>query len=141
MHGRFRRDGSRARRRLPSAEQPEFVTLILCGRADVSNTGQPENRRDRSGGSSVLLSRKLSRKKWLALTLLTIGAAVSQLTSTSDHLFEGALFGYASALVCVFLSATMGVFTEAFMKGNKASIHFQNVQFDMFLGSWRIYVL
>ena len=67
----------------------------------------------------VLLSRKLSRGKWLALTLLTIGAAVSQLTSTSDHLFEGALFGYASALVCVFLSATMGVFTEAFMKGNK----------------------
>ena len=36
----------------------------------------------------MLLSRKLSRGKWLALTLLTI-AAVSQLTSTSDHLFEG----------------------------------------------------
>ena len=80
----------------------------------------------------VLLSRKLSRGKWLALTLLTIGAAVSQLTSTSDHLFEGALFGYASALICVFLSATMGVFTEAFMKGNKASIHFQNVQLYVF---------
>ena len=80
----------------------------------------------------VLLSRKLSRGKWLALTLLTIGAAVSQLTSTSDHLFEGAFFGYASALVCVFLSATMGVFTEAFMKGNKASIHFQNVQLYVF---------
>lgn len=80
----------------------------------------------------VLLKRKLSRGKWLALTLLTFGAAVSQLNGSSEHLFEGALFGYMSALVCVFLSATMGVFTEAFMKGNRASIHFQNVQLYVF---------
>ena len=40
--------------------------------------------------------------------------------------------GYVSSLLCVGLSATMGVYTEAFMKGNVASIHFQNAQLYVF---------
>ncbi|KAH8044921.1 pyrimidine nucleotide-sugar transmembrane transporter [Aureococcus anophagefferens] len=41
-------------------------------------------------------------------------------------------YGYASAVACVGLSATMGVFTEAFMKGTRSSIHFQNMQLYAF---------
>jgi len=84
-----------------------------------------------------LLRRRLSRGKWLALGLLTLGAAVSQVAPSGDaaaarDFFSGRAVGYASALCCVFLSATMGVFTEAYMKGNRASIHFQNVQLYVF---------
>lgn len=87
-----------------------------------------------------LLNRRLSRGKWLALLLLTLGAATTQIpqprrgTGNCEpaHWFEGRLVGYVSAFICVFLSATMGVFTELFMKGNKASIHFQNVQLYFF---------
>ena len=73
-----------------------------------------------------LLRRRLSRGKWLALGLLTLGAAASQVAPSGDaaaapDFFSGRAVGYASALCCVFLSATMGVFTEAYMKGNRAS--------------------
>jgi len=80
-----------------------------------------------------LLKRRLSPGKWLALVLLTLGAAVSQIKPGQRGGFHAdRVLGYASALCCVFLSATMGVFTEAFMKGNRASIHFQNVQLYVF---------
>lgn len=77
-----------------------------------------------------LLNRHLTRAKWLALLLLTLGAATSQLKC--DLQLSGRFFGYLSAIACVFLSATMGVFTEMYMKGNRASIHFQNLQLYAF---------
>lgn len=95
----------------------------------------------------LLLNRHMSRGKWLALILLTLGAATTQLPSattatcgsgpaqaqpSADQSLEGRAMGYISALVCVFLSATMGVFTELYMKGNRASIHFQNMQLYFF---------
>ncbi|KAJ8606921.1 hypothetical protein CTAYLR_008630 [Chrysophaeum taylorii] len=84
----------------------------------------------------ILLNRHMSRGKWLALVLLTLGAATSQVDTASacrvEHRFEGRLAGYLSAITCVFLSATMGVFTEMYMKGNRASIHFQNLQLYAF---------
>jgi len=84
----------------------------------------------------LLLNRHMSRGKWLALVLLTLGAATTQIPTgeacRATHFFEGKLTGYLSALVCVFLSATMGVFTELYMKGNVASIHFQNMQLYFF---------
>ncbi|KAH8098719.1 pyrimidine nucleotide-sugar transmembrane transporter [Aureococcus anophagefferens] len=85
-----------------------------------------------------LLKRKLDTGRWLALVLLTLGAASSQVAP--DCAGDGAAFlrlgdrayGYASAVACVGLSATMGVFTEAFMKGTRSSIHFQNMQLYAF---------
>ena len=85
-----------------------------------------------------LLKRKLDTGRWLALVLLTLGAASSQVAP--DCAGDGAPFlrlgdrayGYASAVACVGLSATMGVFTEAFMKGTRSSIHFQNMQLYAF---------
>lgn len=88
--------------------------------------------------SVLLLKRHLSRGKWLALILLTLGAATTQIPQPSPgeceptHWFQGRVLGYMSALVCVFLSATLGVFTELYMKGNVASIHFQNIQLYAF---------
>lgn len=82
---------------------------------------------------TALLGRRLDSGRWLALALLTLGCAVSQLPAGEASSFtDGEVLGYASALVCVGLSATMGVYTEAFMKGNRASIHFQNVQLYVF---------
>jgi len=86
-----------------------------------------------------LLGRHLTRGKWLALFLLTLGAATSQLqpncAAPGEHAvtpFVSRIMGYVSAVTCVFLSASMGVFTERFMKGNPASINFQNLQLYFF---------
>mmetsp|Transcript_5330 Transcript_5330/g.18950 ORF Transcript_5330/g.18950 Transcript_5330/m.18950 type:complete len:253 (-) Transcript_5330:1414-2172(-) len=64
----------------------------------------------------VLLHRYLSKGKWLALTLLTLGAAISQIPQPKEtgagvdceaaHWFAGRSLGYVSALICVFLSPT-----------------------------------
>lgn len=78
-----------------------------------------------------LLNRQLTAGKWLALVLLSLGAVVSQLPWEGG----GRTLGYVAAVVCVFLSATMGVFTEMYMKGHKASIHWQNIQL-YFFGIW-----
>lgn len=84
-----------------------------------------------------LLGRHLSRGKWLALILLTLGAATSQIQSSCEAVEAPSagfarFMGYISAVICVFLSASMGVFTEMYMKGNPASIHFQNMQLYFF---------
>uniref|UniRef100_A0A7S3K3L6 EamA domain-containing protein n=1 Tax=Aureoumbra lagunensis TaxID=44058 RepID=A0A7S3K3L6_9STRA len=107
----------------------------------------------------LLLGRSLSKGKWLALTLLTFGAATSQISTFTQNQRErcsnnqnqltesssippaqiiiqqdmsSKFIGYISAITCVFLSASMGVFTEMYMKGNPASIHFQNLQLYFF---------
>ncbi len=99
--------------------------------------------------SYCLLGRRLNRGQWLALVLLTLGAATTQLgrvwavsnapavavadraepADAGDGLAELALLGYLSALTCALLSAVVGVYTEKFMKGSAhASIHWQNLQ-------------
>ena len=78
-----------------------------------------------------LMGRQMSVGKWCALVLLSLGAGTTQLGRASDA-GGGAAFGYASALACVTLSATVGVFTEKFMKGNSQSIHWQNLQLYLF---------
>ena len=78
-----------------------------------------------------LMGRQMSVGKWCALVLLSLGAGTTQLGRASDA-GGGAAFGYASALACVTLSATVGVFTEKFMKGNLQSIHWQNLQLYLF---------
>ena len=142
MHGRVRSDGRRPGVAYQVLNNLNFVTLYyvdaptfqILGNLKIVATGL---------AGQVLLSRKLSRGKWLALTLLTIGAAVSQLTSTSDHLFEGRALRLRVCLsLCVLKSATMGVFTEAFMKGNKAPpFIFRACSCATFSASWRIYAL
>ena len=78
-----------------------------------------------------LMGRQMSIGKWCALVLLSLGAGTTQLGRASDA-GGGAVSGYASALACVTLSATVGVFTEKFMKGNSQSIHWQNLQLYLF---------
>ena len=55
MHGRFRRDGRRAGRRVPSAQQPELCDAVLRRRANLPDPRESENSRDRSSGSSLTL--------------------------------------------------------------------------------------
>lgn len=77
-----------------------------------------------------MLNRKLAQGQWLGLALLGFGAAVTQL----GHICDGEdstvvdIRGYMSAMVCVCLSAIIGVFTEKFMKSEQCSIHWQNFQ-------------
>ena len=99
--------------------------------------------------SYCLLGRRLNRGQWLALVLLTLGAATTQLgrawgvshapaaavadgaepANAGDSAAELALLGCLSALTCALLSAVVGVYTEKFMKGTShASIHWQNLQ-------------
>ena len=80
-----------------------------------------------------LMGRQLSVGKWCALVLLSIGAGVTQLgRAVDDAGGGGAILGYISALACVTLSATVGVFTEKYMKSNTQSIHWQNLQLYIF---------
>ena len=65
-----------------------------------------------------LMGRQMSVGKWCALVLLSLGAGSTQLGRASDA-GGGAAFGYASALACVTLSATVGVFTEKFRAREK----------------------
>eukprot|EP00450_Noctiluca_scintillans_P023201 CAMPEP_0194530604 /NCGR_PEP_ID=MMETSP0253-20130528/67599_1 /TAXON_ID=2966 /ORGANISM="Noctiluca scintillans" /LENGTH=336 /DNA_ID=CAMNT_0039375857 /DNA_START=110 /DNA_END=1120 /DNA_ORIENTATION=- len=90
-----------------------------------------------------MLGRRLTRGQWGSLLLLTLGSATTQLRlcDTSDAtvpqmtpltIFSGNPLGYLSAAVCVCVSATLGVYTEMFMKGSAASIHWQNFQLYIF---------
>lgn len=77
-----------------------------------------------------MLNRKLAQGQWLGLALLAFGAAVTQLAHICDDKDTAVVDvrGYISAMVCVCLSAIIGVFTEKFMKSEQCSIHWQNFQ-------------
>jgi len=81
----------------------------------------------------LLLRRPLARIQWVALVLMTVGAATSQLgedASTGDDHTEAAhpLWGIALTLTLCGIASTAGVYTELVMKQIDDSIHWQNAQ-------------
>ncbi|KAK3273712.1 hypothetical protein CYMTET_18062 [Cymbomonas tetramitiformis] len=82
--------------------------------------------------SWLFLRRPLSRLQWIALVLVSAGAVSSQLGSNNDGAMKASLKGYFLMLLLCFLAALGGVVTEALMKGNRDSIHWQNTQLYTF---------
>eukprot|EP00850_Spirogloea_muscicola_P002198 SM000008S22287 [mRNA] locus=s8:865672:868188:- [translate_table: standard] len=78
----------------------------------------------------IVLRKKLTMLQWMALVLLMVGTATSQLHGAG---MEGAVFqapveGYALAVLMACLSAAAGVYAEYLMKSSNDSIYWQNLQ-------------
>mmetsp|Transcript_31111 Transcript_31111/g.52260 ORF Transcript_31111/g.52260 Transcript_31111/m.52260 type:complete len:371 (+) Transcript_31111:321-1433(+) len=83
--------------------------------------------------AKLILGRRLSQLKWLALVLLTLGATVSQIAAgKGDGLFAAPPMGYMLGVLNALLSAVAGVYTEFLMKKNDDSLHWQNIQLYSF---------
>jgi len=82
----------------------------------------------------VWLRRHLSPLQWMALLLLMIGAATSQVKSDckGDSLLQAPLTGYMFGVLSAFLSALAAVYTEWVMKRNDDSLYWQNMQLYSF---------
>ncbi|WZN66443.1 CMP-sialic acid transporter [Chloropicon roscoffensis] len=76
----------------------------------------------------IALKRHLSRNQWLALSLLTLGAAVSQVSGCGNSMLSAPVLGYLFACLSAVLSALAGVYTEFLLKKNNDTLYWQNVQ-------------
>ena len=83
-----------------------------------------------------MLHRLLSRKKWIAITLLTIGIALVQLPSSSStdesKSVTDQIVGLVAVTVACILSGLAGVWFEKVLKGTNASIWVRNIQLSFF---------
>lgn len=84
-----------------------------------------------------MLKRRLSTKKWLALTLLAMGVGVVQLQSagaSASH--AGSAMdrtkGLAAVMLACVTSAVAGVFFELVLKGSKTDLWIRNIQLSLF---------
>ena len=83
----------------------------------------------------VLLGRKLSPMQWIALGLLTAGAATSQLAGCAldgGSSLSAPALGYFWGLVSAFLSGFAAAYTEYVMKRNSDDLYWQNCQLYAF---------
>lgn len=83
--------------------------------------------------SMVLLQRKFSLKKWVALVLLTIGVSVVQISnshdaSKSDSEKHSQFIGLIAVLCAACTSGFSGVYFEKILKGSQTSLWLRNVQ-------------
>mmetsp|Transcript_20907 Transcript_20907/g.27123 ORF Transcript_20907/g.27123 Transcript_20907/m.27123 type:complete len:345 (+) Transcript_20907:106-1140(+) len=83
--------------------------------------------------SVLMLKRKLSRLKWLALLMLTIGVALAQLSYHEGDQSEKAveqnpLLGFIAVLLATVTSGFAGVYFELILKSSKVSLFVRNVQ-------------
>ena len=76
----------------------------------------------------IALKRHLSRNQWLALSLLTLGAAVSQVSGCGNTMLSAPVLGYLFACLSAVLSALAGVYTEFLLKKNNDTLYWQNIQ-------------
>mmetsp|Transcript_4734 Transcript_4734/g.8102 ORF Transcript_4734/g.8102 Transcript_4734/m.8102 type:complete len:349 (-) Transcript_4734:304-1350(-) len=78
----------------------------------------------------TLLGRSLARIQWVALIMMTVGAATSQLGEGAEasKYSSNPLIGYALSFLLCLVASLAGVYTERVMKGNDDSIHWQNTQ-------------
>merc|ERR1712194_93496 len=76
----------------------------------------------------LILDKEIGFYQYMAIWQLTCGVAVSQIPrADSTHVDrENSVQGVLATVVFCFLSALAGVYNEKLVKGNKASIHFQN---------------
>ena len=87
--------------------------------------------------SVIMLNRKLSSQKWVALFMLTGGIVATQLDSsggkvddTSHH--QDFFIGIVSVITCGFSSAFAGVYFEKILKGTNPSLWVRNSQLAFF---------
>ncbi|OMP08584.1 Nucleotide-sugar transporter [Corchorus olitorius] len=84
----------------------------------------------------LFLSRKLSNLQWMAIILLAVGTATSQVKgcgeASCDSLFSAPIQGYMLGILSACLSAFAGVYAEFLMKKNNDSLYWQNVQLYTF---------
>mmetsp|Transcript_17241 Transcript_17241/g.35209 ORF Transcript_17241/g.35209 Transcript_17241/m.35209 type:complete len:344 (-) Transcript_17241:274-1305(-) len=76
----------------------------------------------------IALKKYLSRNQWLALSLLTLGAAVSQVSGCGNSMLSAPVLGYLFACLSAVLSALAGVYTEFLLKKNNDTLYWQNMQ-------------
>jgi UDP-sugar transporter A1/2/3 len=90
--------------------------------------------------SVLLLNRSLSRLKWTALVLLTIGIVLTQLPDSSvvvkaaagDGKTQSQLLGIFCVLCAASCSAFAGVYFEKIIKGSNPSLWMRNAQLASF---------
>mmetsp|Transcript_36666 Transcript_36666/g.53866 ORF Transcript_36666/g.53866 Transcript_36666/m.53866 type:complete len:292 (+) Transcript_36666:1-876(+) len=89
--------------------------------------------------SAILLKRKFSRQKWLALILLTIGVAIVQISGSGDAHHHAAskadsahrLVGLIAVLCAACTSGFSGVYFERILKGSTTSLWLRNIQMGL----------
>ncbi|TCD61672.1 hypothetical protein EIP91_008094 [Steccherinum ochraceum] len=86
--------------------------------------------------SVLLLRRKLSPTKWLALLFLAIGVGIVQIqngtSSTSLHHDMNAVKGFTAVVAACFTSGLAGVYFEMVLKNSQADLWVRNVQLSLF---------
>lgn len=89
-----------------------------------------------AGFSVLMLGRKLSQAKWLALLLLAIGVGIVQIQSgapakSATHAMS-AFTGFSAVSAACFTSGLAGVYFEKVLKGSQADLWIRNVQLSLF---------
>ncbi|KAH9934710.1 nucleotide-sugar transporter, partial [Fomitopsis serialis] len=88
--------------------------------------------------SVVLLRRKLSPTKWLALLFLAIGVGIVQIQGGSSNKAESAshemnpLKGFMAVVAACFTSGLAGVYFEMVLKNSPGDLWVRNVQLSLF---------
>ncbi|KAH9842741.1 nucleotide-sugar transporter-domain-containing protein [Rhodofomes roseus] len=88
--------------------------------------------------SVVLLRRKLSPTKWLALLFLAIGVGIVQIQGGSSNKSESvshemnALKGFMAVVAACFTSGLAGVYFEMVLKNSPGDLWVRNVQLSLF---------
>mmetsp|Transcript_28723 Transcript_28723/g.63830 ORF Transcript_28723/g.63830 Transcript_28723/m.63830 type:complete len:416 (+) Transcript_28723:119-1366(+) len=89
--------------------------------------------------SAVLLSRKFSRTKWIAILILTIGVAIVETSGSGDEQSQGAgdessrehLVGIIAVICAACTSGFSGVYFERIVKGSSTTLWIRNVQLGL----------
>ncbi|KAH7387480.1 hypothetical protein KP509_16G025000 [Ceratopteris richardii] len=75
----------------------------------------------------LFLKRKLTTIQWAAYALLALGCTTAQLNSSSEHVLQTPLEGWAMAIIMALLSGFAGVYTEVIIKKRPSrNINVQN---------------
>ncbi|KAL7408950.1 nucleotide-sugar transporter-domain-containing protein [Mrakia frigida] len=100
-----------------------------------------------AGFSVLMLGRRLSQSKWMALLFLAIGVGIvqiqssapkpSSISSTSSSLHHAAhsmspVTGFSAVSAACFTSGLAGVYFEKVLKGSQADLWVRNVQLSLF---------
>jgi UDP-sugar transporter A1/2/3 len=84
--------------------------------------------------SVLILGTRLSRTKWFALVLLTLGVLTANMTSghsnDTQNLHGNTTLGLVATIAACFTSAIAGVYIEKLMKESTASLWVRNIQFS-----------
>ena len=91
-----------------------------------------------AGFSVVLLRKRLTSYKWLALLLLAIGVGIVQIQTGASRSALGhshemhPIHGFFAVIAACFTSGLAGVYFEMVLKGSQADLWVRNVQLSLF---------